>query len=482
MNRLHSKIRISTTTLAIGLMLVGGTQTFAAEATGTASKNEKISLVETAPELYYQLRRYNKFYGDKNTVHGDLRERSFLLDGFSDARDYLVDNGIYFDVAVTQFLQSNVSGGKNDGSGRYNGSADYWLTLDTGKAGLWSGGAVFFHAESSWQANKSLNLDTGSLLPANFDATMPTSGDSEAFALPELYLVQALSANFLLTLGKVDFAGLGDTNLFANNERTQFSYTGLINNPILGSFIPYTPLGIAGIWTPSKEHEVALLGVQATGNGNSSGFDNFNGDYTVGMQYKFSPKLDGKLPGHYLALLGYSNKELTSFDIDSRHVIGEIIGLVPVEKKSENYAFLVNFDQYLWIKDDSQSTDDEMGRHNLPPVGIGIFGRAGWAPKDRNIIDQFYSLGIGGYGMLIPGRDNDQWGLGWSGTHISSDLRNAVGPLGVKANDFEHAGEVFYNFQVMPAVHLTVNAQIIDPVLKETDTAYTIGTRLQVDF
>jgi hypothetical protein len=60
-------------------------------------------------------------------------------------------------------------------------------------------------------------------------------------------------------------AGLGDTNVFANNERTQFATTGMINNPILGAFIPYTPLGLAAVWTPSKKHTVALLGVQTVG-------------------------------------------------------------------------------------------------------------------------------------------------------------------------------------------------------------------------
>jgi len=176
--------------------------------------------------------------------------------------------------------------------------------------------------------------------------------------------------------------------------------------------------------------------------------------------------------------VGYSHKDLLDFDIDPRHLIGEIIGAVPVATKSNNYAVLVNFDQYLWVKGGSPA----VGRKNLPPVGIGIFGRAGWAPKDRNVIDQFYSFGIGGYGMLIPGRDNDSWGLGWAGTHISSDLRNALGPLGKEFNSFEHAVEAFYNFQVTPAVHLTFNAQLIDSTVSSYDTAFTLGARLQVDF
>jgi porin len=122
------------------------------------------------------------------------------------------------------------------------------------------------------------------------------------------------------------------------------------------------------------------------------------------------------------------------------------------------------------------------GRKGLPPVGIAIFGRAGWAPKDRNVIDQFYSFGIGGYGMLISGRDYDQWGIGWAGTHLSSDLRDDAAVLGVDLSSFEHGVEAFYNFQVTPAVHVTLNAQVIDSPAKSVDTAYTLGSRLQIEF
>jgi len=453
-------------------------KTSAATAAGTASTNGKISLAEVAPELYYQLRRYPKFYGDPNTNRGGLWDRSQLLGSAGGARDFLVDHGLYLDISVTQFLQGNVSGGKNTGPARFNGSADYWLTLDTGKAGLWSGGAVFLHAESSWQGNRSVNADTGSLLPPTFDATMPTPGESEWMALPELYLVQALPADWLAMVGKANWAGLGDTNVFANNERTQFGYTGLVNNPILGAFIPYTPLGLAGVWAPSKKHTLAILAVQSTGNATTSGFDNFNGSYTIGAQYQFSPTLGGNLPGNYRVLVGYDTKDLTDFAIDPRHLIGELIGVVPVVTKTDNYALILNFDQYLWVK----GGGPVVGRKGLPPVGIGIFGRAGWVPKDRNVIDQFYSFGIGGYGMIIPSRDYDQWGVGWGGTHISGDLRDDLRVLGRNVQAFEHGFEAFYNVQVTPAVHLTVNAQLINTPIPSRDYAVTLGTRLQVDF
>ena len=110
-----------------------------AESADKKSKKGKISLVEAEPEVVYSFRRYSKFYGDENTARGGLLDRSYLLGSLGGFRDTLVEHGFYFDAGVTQFLQSNVSGGIDDGSGRYNGTADYWLTFDSGKADLWSG-------------------------------------------------------------------------------------------------------------------------------------------------------------------------------------------------------------------------------------------------------------------------------------------------------------------------------------------------------
>jgi len=451
----------------------------------------KISLIEAEPEIIYSLRRYSKFYGDDNTMRGNLFERSYLLGDLGGIRNTLVEHGIYFDAGVTQFFQVNASGGDTNGSTRKSGTADYYLSIDTGKAGLWSGGVVMFHAESSWQADRSINNDTGSLLPASFDAVMPTPGKDEALLLPEAYLLQALPGNILLTIGKADFAGFADQNVFANNERTQFSYAGLVNNPILGAFVPYTPLGAVGVWAPNRKNTVALVVCQAKGEANNTGFNNFNGDSTVGFQYQFSPVINDNLPGNYRVVAGYTNKDVRSFDVGRRQLIGELLGLEKSIDESNNYTVLVNFDQYLWIEGGSLAEYEKrldasgypgVGHHHLPPVGIGIFGRAGWAPDDRNLIDQFYSLGIGGYGMLIPGRDFDHWGIGWAGTHISSDFRDDAGFLGFDVDTFEHSFEAFYNFQLTPAMALTVNAQAIDSASKSYNTSFTFGSRIQIDF
>jgi hypothetical protein len=50
------------------------------------------------------------------------------------------------------------------------------------------------------------------------------------------------------------------------------------------------------------------------------------------VQYQFSPTVNGKLPGNYRVLVGYSNKDLPNFDIDPRHLIGEIIAWCRLRK------------------------------------------------------------------------------------------------------------------------------------------------------
>ena len=463
-------------------------------ASTTPDKNKgKVSLIEMAPELYYTAKRYSRFYGDANTVQGDLSERSYILGDAGGTRDYLVDHGFYFDFGVTQFIQGNTSGGNRKNT-RSSGSLDGWLWLDTAKAGLWSGGALFVHGEGRW--DQGFNTDTGSMLPANFDTTMPDGDPNSAnWALSEVYLMQALPGDFIAAVGKQDMAAWADTNMFANRERSQFAYAGLISNPIAGSYFPYTTLGAWLSWSPSKAHTLIAVYGQADSSATVSGFDTlFNGDDSFAFEYLFATEI-AKKPGRYVLAALYTTKDITGFHVNSRLGISasldpatDINIRVPeLDEHTDNYALISNFSQYLWVKEGGAEAFNKrlegtqyagLTHHNTPPVGFGLFGRAGWEPDDRNAIDQFYSFGIGGYGMLIPGRDGDQWGIGWAGTHISSELRDL--PVGLRS--WEHAGEAFYNFWLTPAAHLSLNVQVIDPANDTLDNAFTIGSRLQLDF
>jgi len=430
-----------------------------------------VSILDTAPSVYYGMLRYPKFYGDPNmdraTVDGSILDRQYLLGSLGGTRDTLAAKGLVIDAAVTQVVQGTVSG---DGDGaKYFGSGDLWMALDTGRAGLWPGGLVYAHFEGDWGQQVK---GTGALLPLNGDTIMPAA-PSEA-ALSELYLFQGLPDGFALVAGKVDFAAFADTSPFANNERTQFLYEGLINNPILGAFVPYTSLGVMLLKQFSEELGAGVLAASNNTNALSAGFDKLSAQtMTYGLAMNWTPKFGGR-PGVYSALAGYTTKATTSFDIDKRYLIGEIIGVVPVAQKGSNYAMTLTGSQYLW------GVDQHAGRSDGLPVGVGPFFRFGIAPKDRNLIDQFYSVGVGGNGGLF-GRVNDSWGIGWAGTHFSSDFRNDVAVLRIAVDAFENVAEAFYSVALTPAARLSFDIQNVDSAVPGRG-AVVLATRLQLDF
>jgi len=426
----------------------------------------------------FSLRHYPKFFGDKNTIYGSFRKRSYIFGNFAGYKRKLVDHGIYLDATIFQFLGSNLTGGAKHGYLRYNGNAEYWLMIDTGKAGLWPRGAFLLHAESSWTAEDSINDDVGSILASNSRSRVPVPNESKT-TLSEVVLEQVLSDHFLFRVGKMDATGPIDATNFANNSRFQFSYSGLVNNPMISHFTTYTTLGLLPVWTLNKKNKITFFIADAEGTAEESSLDTaFNGNTAYCIQYTFSPTINKNLPGNYRVIYAHAKKPITSYELDERHIIGKNVGKISIPKKCKNYALLINFDQYLKI---DGNNDHVAYRHHRPPVGILLFGRAGWEPKDRNVIDQFYSIGIGSYGGF-KNRYYDQWGIGYAATHISSQLRKDLKKYKVSLYKFEHAFEVFYNIELTPALHLTINSQIIRPLLKSRGTAFIISSRLQADF
>ena len=242
----------------------------ASSVAGGGSKPEKpaaasTSLTTAAPEILVMMRRYPDYFGSPWHRDGGILERGSLTGDWGGLRNDLVDLGINLDVSLTQVFQSNVSGGLESSPGlRYAGSADYNLSIDTDKLGLWPGGLLILHGETAMGTYRAAE-DAGSLIPINSDATMPRANDPGLTTLSECYLIQALDPKLLFLAGKIYAAGLADTSVFANNERTQFLNTSLINNPVLGNFAPYTSLAAAFVWTPDANSTIAVLALDPWG-------------------------------------------------------------------------------------------------------------------------------------------------------------------------------------------------------------------------
>src|SRR6476646_1696592 len=77
---------------------------------------------------------------------GDFWSRSYLTGDWGGLRSKLADHGVQFEFNVTQIYQGVASGGTNR-TGRYSGSTDMVLKLDTQKMGLWPGGILLVEAQ-----------------------------------------------------------------------------------------------------------------------------------------------------------------------------------------------------------------------------------------------------------------------------------------------------------------------------------------------
>ena len=452
----------------------------------TEDKIKAASIIEQAPIIVDINRRYFKFYGSPSeTVTGGILERSQLTNNWNGGRDKLVEAGVYFDVGLTQNFMANVDGGTDEDGLKYTSSLDLWLNLDTAKLtnAWWPGAEIFLHGETRWAGDDDgVWTDAGSAIPPVYDDTMPLAENK--FYLSEYYVIQALTPKLSVWLGQLNGAGLIDGNAFANSEKHQFMNTALVDNPAIGPFAPYTGTAVVGTYLPTPQHLFIAAAMDTQGQIDQTVFDTYDTDATTGvLSYGWLPEFGGR-PGRYQLVAAYTNKDTTDFNIGSRKdFFEEILGIKkPPSDKNDNYITIGTFDQYLYVKDKERM------------IGWGLFARYGFTPKDRNVIDQFYSFGLSGRGCLIPGRDLDFWGLGWAGSHISSDLRDDLEFLNQDIDSFEHVIEGFYNIALTPAVHLTLDAQyIINPVVAqirndigrdvESDGhAFLIGTRLQIDF
>jgi porin len=379
---------------------------------------------------------------------GDVLTRSTLTGDWGGARDEWAAKGVTFDASLTQIEQGVVAGGKN-GSWEYGGRGDLTTKLDTQKLGLWPGGFATIELEGNW--SDAVNGKTGALSPVNTNQVFPLPGGGNV-ALPELSFAQFLSPYAGVAVGKID-AMSGDQNEFAHGKGdTQFFNLAFSINPV-AIVVPYSTLGTGVIALPTKdpnEAVVSFMVFSATGKASTDGFDDIHGAIFAGEGRVRTGFFD--LTGHQLVGALYSNRQYTS--IDQR--LGFVLENRALAKHDGTWSVYYNFDQFLY------ETDKAAGR------GVGLFGRFGASEGNPNPVQYFYSAGIGGKG-LIPGRELDQFGIGYYYSSVNNPTFQH--PLSTKSFLRDEWGfEAYYNVALTPWMLLTPDVQVIGPAQKRLVT------------
>ncbi|WP_300455578.1 carbohydrate porin [Desulfobacula sp.] len=402
---------------------------------------------------------------------GDFAKRSYLLGDFGGKRTEWAKKGVTFNLDYNQYFQAVTDGGIDTDS-EYGGTIDYNINVDFDRMGLIPGGLLQIRAVSRY--GDSVNSISGSLIPVNTDATHPTTStldDDVGLWLPVINYTQFLSDTFALGFGKYDT--YDSANEFAGGRGRSQWWNMNLNMPVSPALIiPYSILGGVALYMPNPNMTITGMVATSTDTSNSSGFDNFDdamfGLLSLSNQYQIS-----SLPGGFGLMYGYG------WDGNFNEINGRINidqGQLTPSTKDSTWFFSADFWQYLWVEGDaSQPVDSTNGRQDLQ--GVGVFFRVQFADKDTNPFDYIISAGVNAKG-LIPGRDNDSMGLGFSyNSFQSARFLNALG-----IDDTSSVVELFYNIELTPALHLNLDAQVADSALPDIDTATILGACLQIRF
>jgi len=130
---------------------------------------------------------------------------------------------------------------------------------------------------------------------------------------------------------------------------------------------------------------------------------------------------------------------------------------------NQNDAWAIYWNGYQYIQGDEKK-------------GWDLFGRVGFGDGDTNPIRFNFAAGLGGTGP-IPGRETDRWALRLY--YIDIAHLDVLQTLNL---NHEVGAEFFYNIALTPWAHLSLDAQVVDPVAQRADTAWVLGTRLVITF
>ena len=399
----------------------------------------------TRAEAQTQLPDYGGCIGCRSNITGD----------WLGLRTPLAASGILFDGDVTQYYQGVAAGGRRQRF-EYGAHNDYRITMDMGQVAGMTGMFVKLHGES--QLGEFINNDTGAFLASNTSGMLPSFTDRET-ALTGINVTQMLSPTFGVFAGKIDTLD-GDLNRYAHGRgKDQFMNIGLVATPIAFRTMPYSTWG-AGFFMLGAEGTPWLSFSVLDPRNYATKFDLdevFSEGVTLGAEVRLPVNILGE-PGHHLfgALWGSRDVALLS---SAPLLILPIPGITP--PRSDSWAMYWNFDQQLIA-------------HPCDPTrGWGVFGRAAIADENTNPIESFISFGIGGDSPW-RGDSGDTFGVGWFQTTTSDDLPALL------LSDHGQGVELFYNFQVNQWLNLTPDVQVIDPALRQADTALVIGLRAKV--
>jgi porin len=193
----------------------------------------------------------------------DEHPRSALTGNWGGVRDAWEQHGVTLDLDLTYTFQSVVGGGlegplfpafsDEDDTGN-TVSSNLLLSLDTEKAGLWSGGTLDVALDA--RAGRSVVERAGTVSAVNNDALFPNvvdRFDDEAIALTQLAYTHQIAERWSVFGGLLNTAE-GDANAIAGSalSNEHFLNSALLYSLVEDATVPHVALGGGVLFEPSE--------------------------------------------------------------------------------------------------------------------------------------------------------------------------------------------------------------------------------------
>jgi porin len=432
---------------------------------------DKLSLANAAPVLLPFFNNGPVFGLPGTVADAGFWNNTQLTGDWGGRRTELARNGFFFDVYTTSAYQDLMSGGLDPGDW-FVQNTQMAINIDTGRAGWWDGGLIHFTTQARYGAPPEQTFNSGATVPIYTGLIEPSALDYSTTLPSEYYLVQGLSEHTSFIVGKISDVYIPDQTLFGDSYKFYFANFNFNKNPITTNFYNPTAWAVLGVWAPSTQ--LAFAGGVLDPNSQSSNlatnaFDRVNLYFTAVASYDI-----GGLPGQFSPAFNWSNQ----YQLDLARPFGALapaqipqaVGVLlgspdtaglPIHNYNDSCFLIANASQYLYVADRPREVAAKL-KSGQPLRGVGVFGRAGWAPERTNTITGDGSVALFARG-LAESRAYDSVGIGWYMNGISPDLVNQVrtytgGLLNVKN---EQGIEVFYDYAITPAVRLIPSYQHI---------------------
>lgn len=362
-------------------------------------------------------------------AEGDAEDEA--LDGLLGALVPREFGGVTGEYIYTGEVFMNARGGiATANSTRYRGNLDVVVQVDTQKQQLWDGGRFFIYGQSNHGRSISENYVGDYQLVSNLDPS------------PKLEFTQVSEYWY-----RQDYAdGAYGFKAGKQDANADFAYADLGGDFINPSFtmVPTVPLATfpnpgLGLACFCHLHDHALISggiYDGLPDGGQWGFSGLGDDGCMSLaQLQLNQPEDwGNGLAGTVRIGGWYHSGNRDEIVDDPHP--RVLG--------HNYGVWITADKML-ISETGEDGDEQ---------GLGTLAQFGWAPDDRNEVDQTYAGGVL-YRGPIEGRDLDVIGLGATSVLFGTPTRQLTGMT------YEIATEVFYKAVLTDFVGLQFDLQYI---------------------